>query len=342
MVPVASAAALTAAPQHSSAATSSPVRLVSRDRLTHSRAATAAAPSPIRLASRDRLAHSLAAPPVTLPKGRKSLGRRNWVIVAILLAVLVPFARPSWAVVSLIATLSEGYNLDDDDAHTRVLLGPFPIAHGGHAVLERHPAHNLPRMRIVAGSRFDEAAVRDTQAFMTRVLKLRRPFSVEWDPRRISWPTFSPGMMRAVKEWVEVHVRSWDERVQGHAVIVSNPIARSFTRWLITLFLPPQPVGIVRDSASAHDFAETCCPKVRSYVKTTYADREVRFAEGAKRAPGGSSSQPGRAPAGWPATAAQPAVGVPGATVAARSLTAALLEYGPAAEAARDLALACP
>jgi len=120
------------------------------------------------------------------------------------------------------------------------LLRPIPIGNGGHAVLERHTSHNLPRMRIVAGSRFDEAAVRDTQAFMTRVLKLCRPFSVEWDTRNLQWPTYSPAMMRAVHEWVEVHVQAWDQYVQAHAVIVSNPIARSFTRWLVLLFLPPQ------------------------------------------------------------------------------------------------------
>jgi len=64
---------------------------------------------------------SSAAVMLGKPPGRKSLGRRSWVVVALFLAVLVPFARPSWAMVSLIATLSEGYNLDE--ANTRVLLG---------------------------------------------------------------------------------------------------------------------------------------------------------------------------------------------------------------------------
>jgi hypothetical protein len=209
---------------------------------------------------------------------RKSLGRRSWALAALLLAVLVPFARPSWAMVSLLASLNEG-RLEDADA--RPILGPFPIAHGGHAVLERHALLKLPRMRIVAGSRFDEAAVRDTQAFMTRVLRLRRPFSVEWDPRAISWPQFSPAMMRAVQDWVEVHVQAWDTHVQAHAVIVANPIARSFARFLVKFFLPPQPVGIVAHEAAAHEFAISCCPKPRSYVKTSYAARDERYARSA-------------------------------------------------------------
>jgi hypothetical protein len=209
---------------------------------------------------------------------RKSLGRRIWALVALSLAVLVPFARPSWAMISLLSSLSDG-RLEDADA--RPILGPFPIAHGGHAVLERHALLKLPRMRIVAGSRFDEAAVRDTQAFMTRVLRLRRPFSVEWDPRAISWPQYSPAMIRAVQDWVEVHVHAWDTHVQAHAVIVSNPIARSFARFLVQFFQPPQPVGIVAHEAAAHDFAISCCPKPRSYVKTSYAARDDRYARGA-------------------------------------------------------------
>jgi len=209
---------------------------------------------------------------------RKSLGGRSWALVALMLAVLVPFARPSWAMVSLLASLNDG-RLEDADA--RPILGPFPIAHGGHAVLERHALLKLPRMRIVAGSRFDEAAVRDTQIFMARVLRLRRPFSVEWDPRAISWPQFSPSMMRAVQDWVEVHVHAWDTHVQAHAVIVSNPIARSFARFLVKFFQPPQPVGIVAHEAAAHEFATSCCPKPRSYVKTSYAARDDRYARGA-------------------------------------------------------------
>lgn len=247
-------------------------------------------------------------------------------MVALLLAILLPFARPSWALLSLLFTLDHS---ELQDGLARPLLGPSLIAHGGYAVLERHSQLKLPRMRIVAGSRFDALAVRQTQAFMSEVLRLRRPFSVEWDPRRITWPQLSPAMMSAVHEWVEVNVHAWDTHVQAHAVIVSNPLARSFARFLVQMFLPPQPVGIVAHEAAAHDFAKDCCHKVRSFVKKTYADRDARLAMGGARGAHVSASGHGEtasAEAFAPRTA---------------DLVAAAFDHSLGSES-RELALICP
>lgn len=98
---------------------------------------------------------------ISLSSREKGLGRRYWLVVALLLAICLPFTRPSWAIVALLFSIGD---VKVDDVNVRPILGPVPIAHGGHAVLERHAELKLPRMRIVAGRRFDEQAVRDTQA----------------------------------------------------------------------------------------------------------------------------------------------------------------------------------
>eukprot|EP00966_Prymnesium_polylepis_P119417 2759966-Prymnesium_polylepis.1 len=109
-------------------------------------------------------------------------------------------------------------------------------------------------------------------------LALKRPFVVVWDTRAIALPLISRGMIRHARNWVDAYAPAWDSRVQAHALIVGNPLYRGLANLLFRVFAPPQPWIITGDEAAAVEFARTCCPKPRSWVKKSYADRDQRFA----------------------------------------------------------------
>jgi hypothetical protein len=157
-------------------------------------------------------------------------------------------------------------------------LGPSPIGRDGRATLEKAPQRGqLPRLVVTGGRVYDEEALVGTYSFFNRVLALKRPFTVLWDPRRVVWPALSSRQLRMIREWVDEHARQWDTHVQAHAVLLTNPIVRSLARLVIRLFAPPQPIRIVRSEQEALEFHATCCPRPRSWVKASYADRDERF-----------------------------------------------------------------
>ncbi|EOD06953.1 hypothetical protein EMIHUDRAFT_445535 [Emiliania huxleyi CCMP1516] len=234
-----------------------------------------------RLTFDETSAPPLQPQPRKAAQGNSDAGRRRyaWAGIFFLFAVAAPCARPSWELVSQLISL--GGTGEQQASRGKVLLGPQSLAHGGRVVLERPEGLRHPILRISAGHRFDEDSVADAQAFMTRVLRQRRAFTVEWDPRGITWPRLSQGMMRRVHDWVEQHVKAWDTHVQAHVVLVRNPIARQLVRLLQRVFLPPQPTAIVRDEVEALAFVRSCCSgRPRSYVKSKqeYASRDARFA----------------------------------------------------------------
>ena len=166
-------------------------------------------------------------------------------------------------------------------ASPRPLAGPVVVGSGrapGYAVLERPSAQGLPRLKVVGGRVFDEAAIVSLYTFFGRVLGLRRPFTCLWDPRPVQWPKLTPSMFRTIRAWVDVNAVSWDTHVQAHAILLTNPVVRSIAQLVIRLFAPPQPIRIVASEAEALDFHSTCCRKPRSWVKPSYADRDQRFA----------------------------------------------------------------
>jgi hypothetical protein len=128
--------------------------------------------------------------------------------------------------------------------------------------------------RIVFGSVFDEEALEAATAFADRVLQLKRPFSILWDPRAISWPRLTTRLMRMGSEWAEKNALEWDTRVQAHALLVPNPVLASIASLLIRLFAPPQPVSILKDDDEARAFAQSCCARPRSWVKDSYDTRD--------------------------------------------------------------------
>lgn len=153
-----------------------------------------------------------------------------------------------------------------------LILGPSDLGHGGRIELEQPWRGAMPRLRLVSGSTYDEVTIQTTMDFFGRVLALKRPFTVVWDPRPIRWPTVSPSGLRMVNGWIGQHLIAWDTYVQAHCCIITNPVLRSIASLLIRMFAPPQPVGIVRDEAEALEFARGLPTKPRSYVKETYAE----------------------------------------------------------------------
>lgn len=189
---------------------------------------------------------------------------------------------------------------DPARAPQRPWLGPETLGHGGSITLERALPGGLPRLRLTGGRAYDEAALVATYTFFDRVLALRRPFTVLWDPRRVRWPRISTNELRMIRRWVDRNAQAWDTRVQAHALLLTNPVVRSIAQLIIRLFAPPQPVRIVASEEEADAFAATCCPRPRSWVKASYADRDERFglfggswglpSHAAPAAPGGAAT----------------------------------------------------
>ena len=158
------------------------------------------------------------------------------------------------------------------------ILGPSTLPGGGTIELERPPPRaSLPRLRVTPGRVHGEASAAATHAFFDRVLRLRRPFTVLWDPRGVRWPHLTPRHLRIIRAWVDANAEKWDTQVQAHALLLTNPIVRGVARLVIRLFAPPQPLRIVTSEEEALDFARTCCPRPKSWVKASYADRDERF-----------------------------------------------------------------
>ena len=174
----------------------------------------------------------------------------------------------------------------------KLLLGPSSLGHGGTVQLEQISRGNalknpLPRLHVIGGRTFDEAALVQTYTFLNLVLKLRRPFTCVWDPRPVRWPALSGRMFKMIRTWVDANAEQWDTHVQAHALILTNPVVRSLGRLVISLFAPPQPIRIVKSEAEALEWARTCCAKTRSWVKVSYADRDQRFSIFGSRWSGG-------------------------------------------------------
>jgi len=182
--------------------------------------------------------------------------------------------------------------VDAATAQTKLLLGPTAIGHGGRIELEHARQRGaLPRLRVVGGRVFDETALVTLYTEFSHVLALRRPFTVLWDPRPVRFPHISGRQIKLIRAWVDANAVRWDTHVQAHAILLTNPIARSIAWMVIQLFAPPQPIRIVSSEAETLAFAEDCCPKPRSWVKSSYADRDQRFSVFGGRWGGGS---PGR------------------------------------------------
>ena len=208
--------------------------------------------------------HSWWPPPV----GRATL------LVAVLATAVAVLADPA-ALTTSASSAGARPAARGAPSAARPLLGSVALGASGHAELERLAP--LARLRVVGGRVYDEASLVATYTFLDRVLALRRPFTVLWDPRRVLLPRLSGRMFGMIRAWVDRNAPLWDTHVQAHALLLTNPLVRSLARLVIKLFAPPQPVRIVKDEDEALAFHTSCCTKTRSWVKASYADRDQRF-----------------------------------------------------------------
>ena len=157
----------------------------------------------------------------------------------------------------------------------RLLVGPI-VVHGGSVQLESQ-SEGIPWLRVTArGHGFEEEDVPRVLSAFSMVLERRKPFFVVWDMRALRWPRVTRAQWKTVRKWVSKNVRTWDAHAQGHAAILSNPIARAFAALMARVFQPPQPLHIGRDLAYVEEFVRRCCLKPRSYVKPAYDDGSKR------------------------------------------------------------------
>jgi len=253
----------------------------------------------------------LAAATGSLPIGAVALAwfSLQFVLIQLLKVRRWPpsVTRPSWLLVAavVIALVASGLACapaanpaTSSSLPARSLeFGPTALnRHGGRLELERARTGEHARLRVTGGRVFDETALISTYTFFGRVLTLRKPFTVLWDPRAVLVPRLSGKMMRMIREWVDAHAVQWDTHVQAHAILVTNPIVRAIASLVIRLFAPPQPIRIVTSEAEATAFARECCPRPRSWVKASYADRDQRFQVFSAGAWGGGRAASGASP----------------------------------------------
>jgi len=251
----------------------------------------------------------LAAATGSLPIGAVALAwfSLQFVLIQLLKVRRWPpsVTRPSWLLVAAVVVALVASGLACAPAANPATSSSLPARslefgptalnrHGGRLELERARTGEHARLRVTGGRVFDETALISTYTFFGRVLTLRKPFTVLWDPRAVLVPRLSGKMMRMIREWVDAHAVQWDTHVQAHAILVTNPIVRAIASLVIRLFAPPQPIRIVTSEAEATAFARECCPRPRSWVKASYADRDQRFqvfsgAWGGGRAASGAS-----------------------------------------------------
>jgi hypothetical protein len=147
--------------------------------------------------------------------------------------------RPSWLLVAavVIALVASGLACapaanpaTSSSLPARSLeFGPTALnRHGGRLELERARTGEHARLRVTGGRVFDETALISTYTFFGRVLTLRKPFTVLWDPRAVLVPRLSGKMMRMIREWVDAHAVQWDVLSDTRACeVVSAPLQRA-------------------------------------------------------------------------------------------------------------------
>ena len=104
-----------------------------------------------------------------------------------------------------------------------------------------------------------------------RIANLRQPQTTASTSLRLSCHN-----VVQVRDFTYEFAEAFDRHVQAHAIILKNPLVIAFAHILLRFFQPPQPYKIVKDDASATEFASTCCLSPRSFVKASY-DTEAEF-----------------------------------------------------------------
>ena len=72
--------------------------------------------------------------------------------------------------------------------------------------------------------------------------------------------------MKICTTWADANARQWDEHVQGIAIVLANPLVRSFAAMVTKMMQPPQPISWCATEAEALAFLGSI-RVARSYVK---------------------------------------------------------------------------
>jgi hypothetical protein len=221
------------------------------------------------------------------------------------------------AIIATISVLARATIMDEthasDSRHGKVLLGPahlrgglvqvmYPghlmlrrprttfrlgLAHGfpclprGVRQLERHAGSSIARLRVVTHTIWTDYTDLDLMLdLFKQSLARKQPLMVIWDVRSLTFPRVKAAQVAQVTAFVGEYAEAFDDRVQAHIIILSNPVVRAFARLLLHFFEPPQPYTIAKDDAAADAFAEECGKKKpRSFRKPSY-DKTSKFAVG--------------------------------------------------------------
>ena len=204
----------------------------------------------------------VVSPLPDVPDATATAGARPW-----------PWRRLVMGAVVTVASLLAGWWClwgagDYDEYRGRAVLGPIDCGFVS-LTYERHPRLALNRLVVVAHrAKGTEADVRRALAFLSRVLEWRRPFTILYDMREISFPTLSRRQMGIGVEWARGgNVQELlDAELQCIAFVFSSPIIRAAAQVVLHFMRPPQPVHVGKDEAGAFRFArDKCGDRVRDW-----------------------------------------------------------------------------
>lgn len=143
--------------------------------------------------------------------------------------------------------------------------------------LEQRGSSQVAWLRVVSHSIWtDHHELEAVLSVLRQALRRKRPFLVIWDVRSLTFPRVNMAQVQQVRDFTYEFAEAFDRHVQAHAIILKNPLVIAFAHILLRFFQPPQPYKIVKDDASATEFASTCCLSPRSFVKASY-DTEAEF-----------------------------------------------------------------
>lgn len=156
------------------------------------------------------------------------------------------------------------------------LLGPVDVG-CAKAWVEQNSQLKLARLCIVAQQppMTDEAVAEFSNAFLKDVLDLGVPFSVLWDCRSGAFPsmkqfkTVLASLDTPHTDGISTRSEVWDARVQGNAIILSNPILRGTVRLMAGISRPPQPTHVGADLDGALAFARERCQVARDWANSS-------------------------------------------------------------------------
>ena len=202
----------------------------------------------------------------------------RWTVLALVVAAAAAGAAALFGFGGTTPTASEHCK-----GGCKLLFGPVEMK-GGYVQVERHPGRGsnaIPRVRVVSNGKafFDDGDMPLMLSAFTYAIGRKKPFILVWDCRRLAWPKISRAQVRMLRAWFGGNFLKWDKHMQAHVCFLSNPLARAFTKFVVRIFRPPQPIHIGRTDDDAVLFIRDL-PQPRSYVKS---DAEYNNAPGWKK-----------------------------------------------------------